>query len=72
MGRNEDLSYSLIDSQSIKTTGKAIDKGIDGGKVKGRKRHMVTDTQGHLLHVKVHGANTHDTIARLRSLDVVF
>jgi len=32
-------------------------------KVKGRKRHIVTDTQGYLLHVKVHAANTHDTIA---------
>lgn len=32
-------------------------------KIKGRKRHIVTDTQGHLLHVKVHGANTHDTVA---------
>jgi len=34
-----------------------------GKKVKGRKRHIVTDTQGHLLHVKVHAANTHDTVA---------
>ena len=32
-------------------------------KVKGRKRHIVTDTQGHLLHVQVHAANTHDTIS---------
>jgi putative transposase len=32
-------------------------------KVKGRKRHIVTDTQGHLLYVKVHAANVHDTIA---------
>jgi hypothetical protein len=32
-------------------------------KVKGRKRHIVTDTQGHLLHVKSHPANEHDTIA---------
>jgi len=31
--------------------------------VKGRKRHIVTDTQGHLLHVKVHAANTHDTVS---------
>jgi putative transposase len=30
-------------------------------KVKGRKRHIITDTQGHLLHIKVHAANTHDT-----------
>ena len=34
-----------------------------GKKIKGRKRHIVTDTQGHLLHVKVHAANIHDTVA---------
>ena len=32
-------------------------------KVKGRKRHIVTDTVGHMLHVSVHAANTHDTVA---------
>lgn len=35
-------------------------------KVKGRKRHIVTDTQGHLLHVKVHAANIHDTVSGCR------
>lgn len=34
-----------------------------GKKVKGRKRHIVTDTQGHLLAVHVHAANIHDTVA---------
>lgn len=38
--------------------------GIDGGKkVKGRKRHIVVDTLGNLLHVAVHAANVHDTKA---------
>ena len=32
-------------------------------KVKGRKRHIITDTQGHILQVTVHAANTHDTVA---------
>ncbi len=32
-------------------------------KVKGRKRHIVTDTMGHLLNVQVHAANIHDTVA---------
>lgn len=32
-------------------------------KVKGRKRHIMVDTQGNLLHVKVHAANIHDTKA---------
>ena len=31
--------------------------------MKGRKRHIVTDTQGHILQVTVHAANTHDTVA---------
>jgi putative transposase len=35
-------------------------------KIKGHKRHIVTDTQGHLLHVKVHAANIHDTVAGCR------
>ena len=36
---------------------------MGGKKVKGQKRHIVTDTQGHLLHVKVHAVNIHDTVA---------
>ena len=31
-------------------------------KIKGRKRHIVTDTSGNLLAVKVHAANIHDTV----------
>ena len=38
-------------------------------KVKGRKRHIVTDVEGHLLHVKVHAANIHDTKAAPDVLD---
>lgn len=30
-------------------------------KVKGRKRHIVTDTMGNLLSVVIHAANVHDT-----------
>ena len=63
-GRDHDPTYSIIDSQSVKTTDHAEERGIDGGKkIKGRKRHVITDTQGHLLHVKVHAANIHDTVA---------
>ena len=32
-------------------------------KVKGRKRHIVADTVGHILNVKVHAANIHDTVS---------
>jgi putative transposase len=34
-----------------------------GKKIKGRKRHIVTDTQGHLLEITVHAANIHDTVS---------
>jgi putative transposase len=64
-GRNPSPSVVLIDSQSVKTTkvgGEA--RGFDGAKrLKGRKRHIVTDTQGFLLAVKVHAANEHDSKA---------
>ena len=32
-------------------------------KTKGRKRHIITDTQSHILTVGVHAANIHDTVA---------
>ena len=32
-------------------------------KVKGRKRHIMTDIMGNLLVVKVHAANIHDTMS---------
>jgi len=42
----------------------AIARGLMGGKkIKGRKRHVCTDTQGNLLFIKVHAANIHDSIA---------
>lgn len=62
--RQSDPSYGIIDSQSTKTQYGSEERGIDGGKkVKGRKRHIVVDTLGNLLHVQVHAANIHDTIA---------
>ncbi len=57
-------SYGIIDSQSAKTQYASEARGIDGGKrVKGRKRHIVVDVLGCLLHVQVHAANLHDTMA---------
>ena len=34
---------------------------MTGEKTKGRKRHIVTDTTGNLLCIRVHAANIHDT-----------
>jgi transposase len=37
------------------------DRGYDGGKkVKGRKRHLLVDTEGLVLRAKVHAANVID------------
>jgi transposase len=50
--------------KALKQRIKPFIEGLMGGKkIKGRKRHVVTDTQGHRLHVKVHAANIHDTVA---------
>ena len=35
--------------------------GINGEKTKGRKRHIVVDTMGNLLAVRIHTTNIHDT-----------
>lgn len=64
VGKKSGPSYGIIDAQSVKTQAASEDRGIDGGKkVKGHKRHILVDTQGHLLHVKVHAANQSDTKA---------
>jgi hypothetical protein len=69
-GREEQPSFAIIDSQSVKTGPDArSDVGYDAGKkIKGRKRHIFVDTLGMLLKAEVHSAGIQDRDGRDRQL----
>lgn len=72
-GRRQTPSLLIVDAQAVKTTaGTGDEVGYDANKkVKGRKRHIATDTQGNVVAAGVTSAFVHDkTGARVLKDDV--
>ncbi|MFB8235586.1 IS5 family transposase [Kitasatospora purpeofusca] len=73
-GRDTHPSAAVLDAQSVKTSCNVAeaDQGIDAAKkIKGRKRHLATDTLGLLLAVIVSAASVQDSAGGKRILDEV-
>lgn len=71
-GRAAQPSAAVMDAQSVKTSANVAEtsQGIDASKqIKGRKRHLITDTLGLVLAVIVTAASVHDSTGGKQLLD---
>ena len=70
-GKSKEPMTVIFDSQSIKNSERGvIEKGFDGHKrIQGRKRHVVTDSNGRLLTTVVGPGNEHDLPAAKRLIE---
>jgi putative transposase len=65
LSRNDHPSAGNVDSQSANTSGVGSEqRGYDTGKkVRGRKRHLLVDTEELVLEAKVHSVKVADQVA---------
>jgi len=76
MDREASPTACVIDSQSVKARkkGRSIDRAAydAGKKIKGKKRHILVDTLGLLLHAVVHPADIQDRDGGVLVLSTLF
>jgi putative transposase len=70
-GKNTQPSVGIIDSASVRMSSiSGHQRGIDGNKkIKGSKRHIITDTLGLIISLSIHAANIHDSKGAKQVID---